>query len=64
LDRFSRDYVVDVFCFGGFDRMGVCSVFPLFWLSRECCIDDFVGLGDWVLCCFDEYCIWNFNVCL
>jgi hypothetical protein len=56
--------VVDVFCFGGFDRMGVCSVFPLFWLSRECCIDDFVGLGDWVLCCFDEYCIWNFSVWL
>jgi hypothetical protein len=29
-----------------------------------CCIDDFVGLGDWVLCCFDEYCVWNFSVWL
>jgi hypothetical protein len=25
--------------------------------------DDFVGLGDRVLCCFDECCVWNFSVC-
>jgi hypothetical protein len=37
-----------------FDKLGLV----------ELGFDDFVGLGDWVLCCFDEYCIWNFSVWL